>query len=74
MAERPSASGQKEVGKGCCAEAGGLLATPGDLASRPTSAIVGCVTSEKLLALSEPHLPHLKNVHVWLTIPENQIK
>ena len=35
MAERPSASGQKEVGRGCYAEAGGLLATPGDLASRP---------------------------------------
>lgn len=28
-------SGQKEVGRGCCAEAGGLLATPGDLVSRP---------------------------------------
>lgn len=35
MAERPSASGQKEVGRGCCAEARGLLATPGDLTSRP---------------------------------------
>lgn len=35
MAERLSASGQKELGKGCCAEAGGLLATPGDLAARP---------------------------------------
>ena len=34
MAERPSASGQKEVGRGCCAEAKGLLATPGDLTSR----------------------------------------
>lgn len=35
MAERPSASGQKEVGRGCCAEARRLLATPGDLTSRP---------------------------------------
>lgn len=38
----------------------------GGLASSPGSGLSGCISSRKLSTVSEPHLPHLKNMHVLL--------